>query len=354
MEDILHSSVENSFKKFFSNTKISNIESLTPDASSRRYFRIHLESKYKDSFSSVLAMFFTDLKTSELGGSIVKINDAVRGLGDFFSKNDVKVPEIFFTDENIFFIEDLGDSLLADHYILNKDISKYKLAIDEISKIQNIKADSSFFAFKRSFGFDIYRKELDEILDYTLEELSDVAIFKESFDLLCKDLSSFKKVLCHRDFHSWNIIIDQNDKLRVIDYQDALLATKYYDLVALINDRDTDELLGDDNYFELVKYFYHKLNKPGNFISDYSKVLLQRDLKVVGRFSKLDKIKKINHYSKWIPGTVRRIFVTLRYLSTKSSDESSFQYAKLLTEFEKHFPSYLDNVTNKKIFLEDL
>ena len=36
------------------------------------------------------------------------------------------------------------------------------------------------------------------------------------------------------------------------------------------------------------------------------------------------------------------------------SSKSSSQYAKLLSEFEKHFSSHLKNVANKKIFMENL
>ena len=98
--------IKESFNKKFKDLKISNIESLTPDASSRRYFRIYLESKYRNSFDTIMAMYFTDLKASELGKSIIKANDAVEQLGHFFLSHNISVPEIFKTDENIFFIED--------------------------------------------------------------------------------------------------------------------------------------------------------------------------------------------------------------------------------------------------------
>ena len=42
------------------------------------------------------------------------------------------------------------------------------------------------------------------------------------------------RVLCHRDFHSFNLIIDPRRRFRIIDHQDARMGPASYDLVSLL------------------------------------------------------------------------------------------------------------------------
>ena len=42
---------------------------------------------------------------------------------------------------------------------------------------------------------------------------------------------------CHRDFHSANLIVDEKNRLRIIDHQDARLGPVTYDLVHFLLDR---------------------------------------------------------------------------------------------------------------------
>ena len=306
-----------SLKKYILVCDIKSVSMLTPDASSRLYFRIELVAESLP--NRLIAMLFLSTKSPESGGSVSVCSDqAVMQLGKFLYQNDISVPEIFYQDleHSIILIEDLGDISLAESFQTHKNIDYYKAAIDQILKIQNIKPEQDFFPYKREFGFKQYRLELDEILDFSLINITAVERdeLSKQFDKLSNQLNLLPKVLVHRDFHSWNLMLDRNNKIRVIDYQDALMATKYYDLVALLNDRDTDQILGEQCYLSLLEYYYYKIDKPEKFLEQYCLISLQRDLKVVGRFSKLDQIKIGANYSKWIPGTLKRVARTLDFL----------------------------------------
>ena len=52
-------------------------------------------------------------------------------------------------------------------------------------------------------------------------------------------LASEPRVLCHRDYHSRNLMV-QHGRLCVIDFQDARLGPDTYDLVSLLRDAYVD------------------------------------------------------------------------------------------------------------------
>jgi aminoglycoside/choline kinase family phosphotransferase len=104
------------------------------------------------------------------------------------------------------------------------------------------------------------------------------------------------------------------ENVRVIDFQDALLAPAQYDLASLLNDRITDSVIQPDIEARLVRYFFERkceLEKQTADFDQFSDIYrlsaIQRDLKVVGRFYYLDIVKGKSGYMKFVPPTVRRL-----------------------------------------------
>jgi hypothetical protein len=83
------------------------------------------------------------------------------------------------------------------------------------------------------------------------------------------------------------------------------------DVVSLLNDRDSDSALGKLRHTELLKSYLSALNGQPNFSQLYNEYLLLWDLRVSGRFALLAEKRGIANYSKWIPGTLRRLGRTL-------------------------------------------
>ena len=94
------------------------------------------------------------------------------------------------------------------------------------------------------------------------------------------------------------------------------MSTRCYDVVALLNDRDTDSILGPELYRTLLDYFLNlSEGSKTEILAEYWRVLLQRDLKVAGRFRKLSRSRGLVSYERWVPGTLTRIGRTLRTLA---------------------------------------
>ncbi len=313
-----------------------SITPLTPDASLRRYFRVSLLDG-----RTIIAMYFDSLAVPEaVGGVNVNSFDSYSILTNFFLPHGVAVPKIYLSQEEsanspaIILLEDLGDTMLMDVLLGAKRCNRpvadlYREAIDGIVRIQSIPADSSLFAYQRVFAPELYVREMEETLDYVLKPRgitpAEERLVRDGFQHLAAELDSFPKVLVHRDYHSMNLMVDQEERIRVIDFQDALLATRSYDLVGLISDRDTDAALGDELYVSLVRYLAERLSETNGWrgardlFDEYDRALLQRDLKVAGRFAKLVTVRGLVSYGKWIPGTLRRIGRTLERCSTSET-----------------------------------
>lgn len=331
-------------------SEICSIVPITPDASLRRYFRVNFSQIPPGlNKNSIVAMIFDSVAGAEVGSAKGIDSDvAYVDLTNILLRFQISVPYLYFDarDCSILLIEDVGEILLAQTIIgdkrqsfRNEDVdSFYRQAIDEILKIMAIPVQAGLFAFERKFTKELYLREMDEFREFVLTPLSlsirEFQSLDRSWHVLAEELAGLPMVLVHRDFHSWNLLLDEGKKIRIVDFQDALLGTKMYDLVSLLNDRDTDAALGRQRYEMLLNYFFEHLGSPADFFREYNRVLLQRDLKVAGRFSKLSRVRGLQSYERWIPGTLSRIGKTLTWLS---EEEPKSLYPGLRDLFEGKF-----------------
>ena len=109
----------------------------------------------------------------------------------------------------------------------------------------------------------------------------------------------------HRDYHCENLI-SVNKKIGVIDSQDALIGNPAYDLVSLVDDvriKTSANLKSN-----IINYFLKNTEKrirvnSKNFLEDFNILSVQRNLKIIGIFSRLHKRDQKNKYLKLIPYT---------------------------------------------------
>ena len=329
-EKLGESHIRTTVKAWRSDLVISEIRQLTSDASPRRYFRVYVDKKLSDGNSSLVAMVFDSLVSPDSGKSAkVNANRAVHDLTQFLVSYNVPVPALYYggPDDMIFLIEDIGDTLLA-HTILEPTKNRFSeaevdgffnSAIEELANFQTIPPKPDFFPYQREFVERVYFNEAMEFMDYVFKGVcSDEGkqeVITKMFEHLAKEVYQLPRVLSHRDYHCWNLMVDYLGRLRIIDFQDALMAPMLYDFIPLLNDRDTDAAIGIDRYKKLVKRFYELSGKRDTFFYEYDRVLLQRDFKVAGRFNKLAKDRGLVSYLDWVPGTIRRLGRTLERMS---------------------------------------
>jgi N-acetylmuramate 1-kinase len=315
---------------------LTSLAPLAGDASSRRYYRARLRGAGAPSTMIVMELpagSALPLSSEEL--AIFKDGPKelpFLNMHRFLMAIGVNVPKLLgqWEADRLLFLEDLGDTALWDRVqglAEGEVIAWYRKALDELLKLQfrgTAARDDRCIAFQQRFDAQLYMWEFEHFIEWGLEKRPGGKIAKVSTDALRKvfrdiaaTLDRQPVYLTHRDYHSWNLMIHE-DNVRVIDFQDALLAPAQYDLASLLNDRITDSVIQPDIEARLVRYFFERKceleKRPADFdqfSAIYRLSAIQRDLKVVGRFYYLDIVKGKPGYMKFVPPTVRRLKLNL-------------------------------------------
>ncbi len=268
----------------------SEIKTLTPDASTREYFRINYKNQ-----PAIACVYGESFKAAEHN---------FLDITALFHASDLPVAEVYNFDEKLGIVvqEDFGDTILRDGLIQSKD--KEKLINESISLIAKIQAatpkafELNSIASRLKFDEEKLLWELNFFKTHYFETLrkrkllpKDAAALNAEFIELAAELAARATVLCHRDFHAANLMIDSNNRLRIIDHQDARIGSASYDLVSLLLDRvlETPEQIW---LYEKKKLFLAERQKLGLEKIDFEKFdyefklqTIQRCLKAIGTFS---------------------------------------------------------------------
>lgn len=298
------------------NREVSNIEKLHGDASYRTYYRATMGDD-----STYIVMQMPEGKQS-VSEEITNFNGTHEELAfinvhKFFTRCELPVPAIVKdgSSDNILILEDLGDTLMWN--LVNDKpapVQKewYTKAVDLLITMQertDKQCDDSCVAFKRSFDETLLNWEFDHFLEYGIEARLEKPMSEEdrkTFDAFTRTISTkirhFPYGFTHRDFQSRNLIL-KNDRLHMIDFQDALMGPQVYDLVSLL--RDSYVVLPSDLVQELVKYYAGKRGlDEEKTLKKFDLVTVQRKLKDAGRFVFIDRVKKNPKFLPNIPASL--------------------------------------------------
>lgn len=317
---------------FGASTTLGSVTAQAGDASSRRYYRAQLRGLIEPQSMMVMELppgSALPLSSEEL--AIFKEGPKelpFLNLHRFLSAIGAKVPKLYgqWESEGLLFLEDLGDTSLWDRVqglAEPEVIAWYRKAIDELLNLQlrgTQARDNRCIAFQQRFDAKLYLWEFEHFIEWGLVKRPGAKVGAATLEQLRKTFGEISALLDrqpaylnHRDYHSWNLMI-HDETVRVIDFQDALLAPPQYDLASLLNDRITDRVIKPEIEAQLVRYFFERkcdLEKrranPDEFEEIYRLSVIQRDLKVIGRFYYLDIVKGKPAYMQFVPPTARRL-----------------------------------------------
>jgi aminoglycoside/choline kinase family phosphotransferase len=295
------------------------VETMVGDASTRRYHRVRIEG---GSPKSVVIMELPDepLKSEEASSGGPPPELPFLNVQRYLAAGGIPVPRVYRADmgRGLVALEDLGDRTFEAAVREGAPPARrpyYRAALEHIVAIQKLgrrNADPACVAFTRRFDHKLLRWELDHFREWYLEALRGASLtdaertaMGNAFDWLATELATAPTVLVHRDFQSRNLmVVGEAPDLRIIDFQDALLGTEAYDLVALL--RDSYVVLQPAELDELVGDFIRAAGVPDPqaFRRLFLLQTLQRKLKDVGRFVFIDRVRKNPSFLRWIPATV--------------------------------------------------
>lgn len=270
----------------------ASILALTPDASTREYFRISWER------TTAIAAVYPEPFDPEFHPYL----DVTR----LFRSADLPVPAIYevAAERGIIIQEDLGDQQLRLFFesASEEDCEEYQeRAISLIARIQAAtqKAyEAKSIASRLAFDEAKLAWELGFFLEHFFGSLrgetlshGEAAELKTELNDIAAELAARPRVLCHRDYHSSNLIVDQKKGLRIVDHQDARMGPVSYDLVSLLLDRQPEppslaEVRAQRLFFieERRRSGLDSLD-PDEFAREFRLMTVQRGLKAIGTFS---------------------------------------------------------------------
>ncbi len=281
------------------------IKKIAGDASFRSYYRISSADK------SFILMFAPP--------AYEKIEPFIN-IDSFLVENGFFAPRIFAIDhENGFLLlEDFGDETYGRIFLRDSSSEEllYKKAANCLIELHKIAPPKNI----TTYNHDLLFKEVMLFVDWYLIHEKKIQLnlaqkqeFKrlwfELFDLLDDD-----KTLVLRDFHADNLMLLQNQEVGLLDFQDAVIGSKAYDLISLLEDARRD--VSQDLSQKTLQYFLQnsKINKE-KFLQDYEILSLQRNIKILGIFSRLAVRDKKESYLKLLPRVRDHV---LKRISTNS------------------------------------
>jgi N-acetylmuramate 1-kinase len=282
----------------------AELVALSGDASTRRYFRLRGAAG-----SYVLALYPEPFAADEL--SYVSVRSLFQSYG-------LPVPATVDMDgaRGVVLQEDLGDLTLQEALRGAGDAARdelYREAVDQLAQLQLRAAQGAqkSACFRIAFDIEKLSWELHYFQKHFLEGLraaeltvEDRAVLSEAFHQLSQEIASWPRVLCHRDYHSRNLM-PHAEKLYWIDFQDARMGPTSYDLASLLRDAyvDIPEALQED-----LKERFRQQASPDEprevFRKRYDLMCVQRNLKTLGTFGFMATVRQNPVYLQYVPRTL--------------------------------------------------
>ncbi len=292
----------------------ATVAPLTGDASDRRYFRITVP----DQASQIAAVHVGPIDFATLPFAIVAA---------LLTAMPVRVPRILGHDNalGVIALEDLGDVTLQAHMATattDERRARYAEAIGIIDTLQRRGHElysPALLPYQLAFDLDKLTWELRFFTTHFLEghraamlASSERSALDAEYHAIGSELAGEPRVLCHRDYHSRNLMLHLGH-LYVIDFQDARLGPDTYDLVSLLRDAYVD-FDAEDVDAHIAGFLAARRADAGyraDFRRRFDLMAVQRTMKALGTFGFQATSRNNPSYLQNVPRTLAVLRQTL-------------------------------------------
>jgi aminoglycoside/choline kinase family phosphotransferase len=283
------------------------LEPASSDASFRRYFRV------SQSGNSYIVMDAPP--EQEDTAPFITIAEHLTAQG-------TPVPFIHAKDtqQGFLLLSDLGNQPYLDILEPHTATALYQTAIDALIQMQT--ADHSQLQLS-NYDAALLQQEMDLFPNWFLGTHLDITppdFLADTFKILTDNALAQPTVFVHRDYHSRNLMHTPDEKLGIIDFQDAVMGPISYDLVSLL--RDSYIAWSDAEIANWVSYYWQQAVSTGllkkvsleQFTRWFDLMGLQRQLKILGIFCRLYYRDGKSNYLNDLPQTLKYVQqVSARY-----------------------------------------
>jgi aminoglycoside/choline kinase family phosphotransferase len=303
------------------------VEEMAGGASTRRFFRAKAKSG-----RSAVAMY-VPLPSQELS----KAKETGRRwpfleVRDLLESHAIRVPQLLAEacDAGWLLVEDLGDTL-AQHLEHSPEdkAALYQRAVRDLARAQRSLRilPGHSIVLQRAFDADLLRWEIDHFREWALEargvhlDAEQRSVFAHAADYLAGTIASWPRGFVHRDYQSRNLMVlpasDGTHDLAWIDFQDAMLGPRVYDLVALLGDsyQSFDRAFVDARLAEFCQHSALDTAAQPAILREFDMVTVQRKLKDAGRFVFIERKNGNPSFLKFVEPTIEKARASLARLA---------------------------------------
>jgi N-acetylmuramate 1-kinase len=304
----------------------AKVEPMPGGASTRKYFRVQTSAG-----AHAVAMFVPEGPTAEEidnGGKTARW--PFLEVRELLAERGIDVPKVIAEDtaRGWLVLEDLGERTLAE-VLLKTPAQKqalYTQAVADLARAQLALAElpAASIVRKRAFDFTLLHWEIQHFAEWGLDArgIRMQPEHKSAFDTvaarLAQRIADYPRRFVHRDYQSRNLMVREGAlaPLVWIDFQDALMGPRVYDLVALLNDsyQQFDRAFVETRLAEFAEVQGLPAADAAALVREFDLCTVQRKLKDAGRFVFIDKVKGNPNFLKFVTPTIRKVRASLQRL----------------------------------------
>ena len=286
---------------------------LRGDVSTRRFWRIPIA----DSVAAPPSAIVIDLGPEDLPLYARALKMYPQPLAEppwinlhrFLTALGAPVPALYQSSvrDRMLMVEDVGSLSLFEAARNNptKAADLYREAVRELMRLHlegTAHADRDCLAFQVAYDERLFAWEMNRFVEFGLSAVApsvDGRALEADLASLARQLGAFPRVFSHRDFHGNNLYVQgaiTSPQIRIIDFQDALMAPAGQDLAVLLTTRDTGAIISPAAEERLLNFYFSGLIRRGaetisreDFMRSYWMCVLQHALKCIGLFVSLER-----------------------------------------------------------------
>jgi N-acetylmuramate 1-kinase len=274
----------------------ARVRKIRSEASRRSFFRVSHEKK------SVVAMVYPEPSRGDIKRFL-----AVR---DVYRRHGLRVPRIHgVLGDQVVLQEDAGDLLLQQAWRERVCSERQRLVVAcrdilfKLAAVPTALAGARLDRARQLWEMDFFLTHF--FPHYPAGRCGEAELRARLTALV--DAIEPECVFAHRDFHSRNLLV-KGGAIVLVDFQDSLIAPRYYDLASLAFDSYMD--LGRAREILLAGREW-----PTHELRQLRLTALQRNIKALGTFAFQIHENKHPAYARYIPRTVRHIRSHLQELA---------------------------------------
>ena len=242
----------------------------------------------------------------------------------------VRVPRLHgaLPEQGILVVEDLGETL-AERLLrtpAERD-TLYGRAVCDLAAAQRALAvlPEQSIVRTRSFDRELLTWEVEHFREWGVAALgvtlsaAELSAFERATSYLVDTIVRLPQGFVHRDYQSRNLLVQSDGSIAWIDFQDALLGPRAYDLVALLRDsyQAFDEAFVTARLAEFAAARGLTADDALALRFEFDVITVQRKLKDAGRFVFFERTRGDPSYLRFFVATLELVLAALSRLPAR-------------------------------------